>query len=129
MTLVAELFDVLMYANDVLKKLQCWTTCSCIALVGRFYYQHNYMCVHVCVHVCMLCSCVFHRIFAALVAYFVVGAVIMYNNGTRGIEMIPNIGFWKDLPFLIKVKHGLRCTLIRISVLFLFPWYIVLLLE
>ena len=48
------------------------------------------------------------------------GAVIMYNKGARGIEMIPNIGFWKDLPFLIKVKYALWCTLIRFFVQFLY---------
>eukprot|EP00731_Ephydatia_muelleri_P037170 Em0407g2a len=42
-------------------------------------------------------------IISALIAYFVVGAIIMYTlKGARGIEVIPNIGFWKDLPFLIK---------------------------
>eukprot|EP00731_Ephydatia_muelleri_P004006 Em0002g182a len=42
-------------------------------------------------------------IFVALIAYFVIGAIMMYTlKGARGIEVIPNIGFWKDLPFLIK---------------------------
>lgn len=55
----------------------------------------------VCVHVCEFFLC---RIFAALVAYVVVGAFIMYTlKGACGTEIIPNIGFCNDLPFLIKV--------------------------
>ncbi|KAL5506689.1 hypothetical protein EMCRGX_G008412 [Ephydatia muelleri] len=45
----------------------------------------------------------FILVIVACIAYFVVGAIIMYTfKGARGIEVIPNIGFWKDLPFLIK---------------------------
>jgi hypothetical protein len=41
--------------------------------------------------------------FFALVTYFIVGALIMYfYKGARGLEIIPNYMFWKDLPFLIK---------------------------
>ena len=40
----------------------------------------------------------------ALIIYFIVGALIMYFvKGARGVEIIPNLGFWKALPFLIKV--------------------------
>ena len=35
-------------------------------------------------------------------------------KGAQGIEIIPNIGFWKDLPFLIKVNCVLWCALITI---------------
>ena len=48
----------------------------------------------------------FH-IFSALVAlvtYFIVGGLINYFHlGARGVEIIPQYLFWKDLPFLIKV--------------------------
>ncbi|CAI8043558.1 Cation-dependent mannose-6-phosphate receptor [Geodia barretti] len=38
-----------------------------------------------------------------LVAYFVVGGIFMYTQrGARGVEVIPNYTFWKDLPFLLK---------------------------
>ena len=38
-------------------------------------------------------------------AYFVVGGIFMYTKrGARGVEVIPNYTFWKDLPFLLKVK-------------------------
>ena len=38
-------------------------------------------------------------------AYFVVGGIFMYTKrGARGVAVIPNYAFWKDLPFLLKVK-------------------------
>ena len=66
--------------------------------------------VCVCVYVCV-CMCVgvcphHSSVIVACIAYFVVGAIMMYTfKGARGIEVIPNIGFWKDLPFLIKVEY------------------------
>ena len=39
--------------------------------------------------------------------YFIVGGLIMYfMRGARGVEVIPNYTFWKDLPALIKVSLG-----------------------
>ena len=44
------------------------------------------------------------RAIVGLVTYFVVGGVYMYRvKGARGVEVVPNVVFWKDLPFLIKV--------------------------
>ncbi len=44
------------------------------------------------------------RALGALIAYFVIGGIYMYvQKGARGLEVIPNYSFWKDLPFLIKV--------------------------
>lgn len=41
---------------------------------------------------------------AGVVAYLVIGSVYMYKvKGARGVEVIPNYTFWKDVPFLIKV--------------------------
>ena len=38
-------------------------------------------------------------------AYLVIGGIFMYTQrGARGAEIIPNYSFWKDLPFLVKVK-------------------------
>ena len=85
----------------------CVYVCVCVCV-----------CVYVCVCMCMcVCGCVcvgvcvgvcphHSSVIVACIAYFVVGAIIMYTfKGARGIEVIPNIGFWKDLPFLIKVEY------------------------
>ena len=58
-------------------------------------------------HVISVLHCLTLRLVVAIVLYFIIGAVVMYNaKGARGVEMIPNYTFWKDLPFLIKVgKH------------------------
>ena len=38
-----------------------------------------------------------------LVLYFVIGALVMkFALKKTGIEIIPNVHFWKDLPFLLK---------------------------
>ena len=45
------------------------------------------------------------RAIIAFIAYLVIGGLVMYfAKGARGIEVIPNITFWKDLPFLLKVN-------------------------
>ena len=42
-------------------------------------------------------------LFLAIVTYVVVGMMLMvFWKGARGLEIIPNLGFWKDLPFLLK---------------------------
>lgn len=39
----------------------------------------------------------------AVVAYIVIGVLVMrFYKGATGIEMIPNLSFWKDFPFLLK---------------------------
>ena len=93
----------------------CVCVCACVCV-------RVCVCMCVCVCVCVCVVFVFCRIISALIAYFVVGAIIMYTlKGARGIEVIPNIGFWKDLPFLIKVEYTLWwCTLIGITVQLLF---------
>ena len=46
-------------------------------------------------------------------AYFVVGGIFMYTQrGARGLEVIPNYSFWKDFPFLIKVRTVLLLFLL-----------------
>ena len=53
------------------------------------------------------------RALGALVAYFIVGGVYLYKwQGARGLEVIPQYTFWKDLPFLIKVYH-IKAILIK----------------
>ncbi len=49
--------------------------------------------------------CHSYRLLGALIAYFVIGAVIMkvkYN--AAGSDIIPQKAFWFALPLLIKVK-------------------------
>ena len=42
-------------------------------------------------------------LFLATVTYLVVGILLMVLwKGARGLEVIPNLGFWKDFPFLFK---------------------------
>ncbi len=45
-----------------------------------------------------------YRLLGAVTAYFIIGAIVMFQvKGARGIEVVPNYTFWKDLPSLIKV--------------------------
>lgn len=38
----------------------------------------------------------------AALSYFVIGMFVMrFYRGARGVEMIPNLSFWKDFPFLV----------------------------
>lgn len=39
--------------------------------------------------------------FVALLIYFVGGVLVNRNNGAQGVEMIPHLQFWKELPSLI----------------------------
>ena len=42
-------------------------------------------------------------LFLATVTYLVVGTLLMvFWKGARGLEVIPNLAFWKDFPFLFK---------------------------
>ena len=46
------------------------------------------------------------RLIIAAVSYLVVGIIIQAGvRGARGVEVIPNLSFWKDFPFLLKVKY------------------------
>lgn len=48
--------------------------------------------------------------FFFLAFYFVVGALLLrFLRGARGIEMIPNLEFWKDLPYLVRVRFFVVC--------------------
>ena len=47
--------------------------------------------------------CVVLVLFLATITYLVVGVMLMvFWKGARGLEIIPNLVFWKDLPFLLK---------------------------
>lgn len=57
-----------------------------------------------------------HRFLAAVLTYFIVGSIVNYKyKGARGSEVIPNVEFWKDVPFLIKV--GLSPWIIVLKIL------------
>ena len=60
------------------------------------------------VHSCLITKSFFlDRFLAAVITYLVAGALIMYfAKGARGVEIIPNYHFWKDFPFLIKVRQA-----------------------
>ena len=48
---------------------------------------------------------IFLRLIVAAVSYVVIGIIIQAAvRGASGVEVIPNVTFWKDFPFLIKVK-------------------------
>ncbi len=49
--------------------------------------------------------------FLAIVAYLIIGSSVNAIKGERGISIIPNVEFWKDLPFLIwdGVKFVFTC--------------------
>ncbi|KAH8039385.1 hypothetical protein HPB51_006405 [Rhipicephalus microplus] len=46
--------------------------------------------------------------FVALLIYFVGGVLVNRNNGAQGVEMIPHLQFWKELPSLIVVGSSPR---------------------
>jgi hypothetical protein len=48
----------------------------------------------------------------ALITYLVVGAIFKkVKYGATGIDLIPNVDFWKELPFLVKdgIIYAIRC--------------------
>ena len=57
----------------------------------------------------------------ALIIYFIAGILFMYFvKGARGLEMIPNINFWKSLPLLIAVTTNHTTCHMTCSLLFLY---------
>lgn len=43
--------------------------------------------------------------FIFMLIYFTLGAVVLYFvRGARGLEIIPNIDFWRGLPSLVRVR-------------------------
>ncbi|KAL9656299.1 hypothetical protein ABK040_007912 [Willaertia magna] len=52
--------------------------------------------------------------FVALLLYFIIGGVLLkFKFQKTGIEIIPNVNFWKDLPFLLKDGVMLPVDLIK----------------
>eukprot|EP00755_Sulcionema_specki_P009176 Sspe_Gene.625::Locus_208_Transcript_1_1_Confidence_1.000_Length_898::g.625::m.625 len=48
--------------------------------------------------------------------FFAAGMAFQYKvNERRGVEMVPLLGFWKDLPFL--VKDGAKFTAVKIGII------------
>ena len=57
------------------------------------------------------------RLIIAAVSYLVIGIIIQAGmRGARGVEVIPNLSFWKDFPFLLKVYkiHSLTCSVVHV---------------
>lgn len=48
--------------------------------------------------------------FTILLAYLLVGIFWNYCNGSKGIELIPNIEFWNDVPTLIMEGIAFTCS-------------------
>ena len=49
---------------------------------------------------------IFNRIIVSLVAYFIIGALLMkFQFHESGTDVIPNKTFWIQLPLLIKVMQ------------------------
>jgi hypothetical protein len=49
------------------------------------------------------------------ILYLVIGAVVkwkVYGAEPRSLDIIPNIDFWRDLPFLVKVSAPLATSLL-----------------
>lgn len=58
--------------------------------------------------------------FFLTVFYFVFGAVLLhFIRGAQGIEMIPNLQFWKGLPYLVRVN--LLCCCLSFYSINMFP--------
>ena len=80
----------------------CVCVCMCVCVC---------VCAHVCACACVrtcVCVCVcFYRTIGAFITYFIVGGLIMYfAKGARGVEVIPNLNYWKDLPLLLRVSES-----------------------
>ena len=76
------------------------------------------MCVCSCVHVKQpwldkSCLLYWYRFLLGCILYFVIGcAVKHFVKGAQGIEIIPNINFWVDLPNLLKVSGLTQCCIL-----------------
>ena len=45
------------------------------------------------------------RVLVGILGYFIIGSVYMFHRrGARGVEVIPNLVFWKELPLLLKAS-------------------------
>lgn len=57
-----------------------------------------------------------YRFFTISLAYFLVGIVWNFCNGAQGVEIVPNLDFWNDLPKLIvvSIKSNLLHTFLNI---------------
>lgn len=56
----------------------------------------------------------------ACLIYFVGGALVLhFLRGAQGLEMIPNIDFWRQLPGLIKVKYDKHIVIYGLTFLVL----------
>lgn len=69
-------------------------------------------------------------LFVFLTTYFVLGALLLrFVRGARGIEIIPNFEFWRDLPYLVRVRSILFHQLKFVYKIFVFQDGIIFLLS
>lgn len=55
-----------------------------------------------------LCVCRLRRVLVTFVVYLIAGfAYKTRQKGTSGVDSIPNIEFWRELPVLVKVRYTL----------------------
>lgn len=58
------------------------------------------------------------------IIYFVGGALLMYfMRGARGIEMIPNVDFWRSLPTRLKVNVKINLVLTKFILILVSEWF------
>lgn len=60
---------------------------------------------------CLGLISIYFSFFLGFGLYFGLGA--LYNSRTynaRGWDLLPHSDFWRDLPYLIKVSHGILCA-------------------
>lgn len=57
--------------------------------------------------------------FLGTFTYFLIGSIVRFMYlGARGVEVIPNLDFWKDLPGLVRVRLWISWLLLHLIHLF-----------
>ena len=59
----------------------------------------------------------FYRAIIGLCTYFIVGALVMhFVYGAKGQDNIPNVNFWMDFPFLLRVSFLFETVMYQVVV-------------
>ncbi len=57
----------------------------------------------------------FYSILVAVIIYLIVGGVYMYMiRGARGVEVVPHLNYWTEVPLLVKVHNEILRILMNI---------------
>lgn len=49
------------------------------------------------------------RFACIIIVYLIVGILVMkFVKGASGKDVVPNVGFWSDFPFLVKVRSTIQ---------------------